>query len=198
MPGTIIGTVNEREGLRPAAAKESAFAERHAPMLLFLPIVSSAGRQMHRGALVGRRLRAVPAPGEEPARRQHRPGHRRQPLQRRQRGQARLQPVRVPVGLADAAGAVPAPVRPRLRPAEAGRGRLFCGFLWVFHEVIRARAQRWVAFGVVVVVGTTLAYLVHTDHLSASCRTCSPWPSRSGGSIGAGSRTSSTWPRGGS
>jgi hypothetical protein len=40
-----------------------------------------------------------------------------------------------------------------------------CGFLWVFHEIIRARMARWVAFGVIVSLGTTLAYLVHTDHL---------------------------------
>ena len=40
-----------------------------------------------------------------------------------------------------------------------------CGFLWVFHELIRARASRWIAFGVVAVMGTSLAYLVHTDHL---------------------------------
>lgn len=42
---------------------------------------------------------------------------------------------------------------------------LLCAFLWTFHEVLRARMSRWVAFGVVVSIGTTLAYLVHTDHL---------------------------------
>jgi hypothetical protein len=42
---------------------------------------------------------------------------------------------------------------------------MLCGFLWVFHELVRSRANRWVAFGVVASVGTTLAYLQHTDEL---------------------------------
>lgn len=42
---------------------------------------------------------------------------------------------------------------------------LLCGFLWVFHEILRTRLQRWMAFGVVASIGTTLAYLVHTDQL---------------------------------
>lgn len=42
---------------------------------------------------------------------------------------------------------------------------LFCGFLWWFHELIRVRAQRWVALGIIASMGTTVAYIVHTDHL---------------------------------
>jgi len=41
----------------------------------------------------------------------------------------------------------------------------FCGFLWVFHDLVRSRSNRWMAFGVVAAIGTTLAFLVHTDHL---------------------------------
>ena len=41
----------------------------------------------------------------------------------------------------------------------------FCGFLFVFHELIRRRASRWVALGVIASMGTTVAYIVHTDHL---------------------------------
>lgn len=41
----------------------------------------------------------------------------------------------------------------------------FCGFLFVFHELIRRRAPRWVALGVIASMGTTVAYIVHTDHL---------------------------------
>ncbi|MEO5899671.1 MAG: hypothetical protein ABIR68_06015 [Ilumatobacteraceae bacterium] len=44
-----------------------------------------------------------------------------------------------------------------------------CGFLAVFHAVVRRRtgegAGRWVALGVVATIGTTLAYLQHTDEL---------------------------------
>lgn len=36
-------------------------------------------------------------------------------------------------------------------------------FLWGFHAVIRRRMDRWVAFATVAFVGTTFAYLVHTD-----------------------------------
>lgn len=44
-----------------------------------------------------------------------------------------------------------------------------CGFLGVFHSVVRRRtgdgAGRWVALGIVAAIGTTLAYLQHTDEL---------------------------------
>ena len=33
---------------------------------------------------------------------------------------------------------------------------LFCGFLWCFHELIRVRAQRWVALAVIASMGTTV------------------------------------------
>lgn len=40
-----------------------------------------------------------------------------------------------------------------------------CGFLWVFHSLLQRRCSRWVAVGVVAAVGTTTAYLAHTDFL---------------------------------
>lgn len=40
-----------------------------------------------------------------------------------------------------------------------------CGFLWFFHELLRRRMPKWLAFGAVTAVGTTLAYLRHTDSL---------------------------------
>jgi hypothetical protein len=40
-----------------------------------------------------------------------------------------------------------------------------CGFLWFFHRVMRRRMSRWPALATVVSVGTTLAYLRHTDSL---------------------------------
>lgn len=40
-----------------------------------------------------------------------------------------------------------------------------CGFLWVFHSLLQRRCSRWVAIGVVAAVGTTTAYLAHTDFL---------------------------------
>jgi hypothetical protein len=44
-----------------------------------------------------------------------------------------------------------------------------CGFLAVFHSVVRRRtgdgAGRWVALGIVAAIGTTVAYLQHTDEL---------------------------------
>ena len=41
----------------------------------------------------------------------------------------------------------------------------FVVFLWGFHAVVRRRMHRWLAFATVASVGTTLAYLVHTDKL---------------------------------
>jgi hypothetical protein len=40
-----------------------------------------------------------------------------------------------------------------------------CGFLAFFHAIIRPRADRWLALGVVAATGSTLAYLQHTDGL---------------------------------
>jgi hypothetical protein len=40
-----------------------------------------------------------------------------------------------------------------------------CGFLWFFHELLRRRMPKWLAFGTVAAVGTTLTYLRHTDSL---------------------------------
>lgn len=40
-----------------------------------------------------------------------------------------------------------------------------CAFVWCFHEVVRRRMPKWPALGVVAAVGTTLAYLRHTDFL---------------------------------
>jgi len=40
-----------------------------------------------------------------------------------------------------------------------------CGFLWVFHALVRRRSSQWVALGVVAAVGTSTAYLAHTDFL---------------------------------
>ncbi|MCU1501856.1 MAG: Uncharacterized protein JWM12_1210, partial [Ilumatobacteraceae bacterium] len=44
-----------------------------------------------------------------------------------------------------------------------------CGFLAFFHAIVRRRtgdgAGRWLALGIVLAVGTTLAYLQHTDEL---------------------------------
>ena len=37
------------------------------------------------------------------------------------------------------------------------------GFLWGFHAVVRRRMSQWLAFATVASVGTTLAYLLHTD-----------------------------------
>ena len=71
----------------------------------------------------GRRLRPLPAPGPQHLRRRHGPGRRRQPLRRPQL-RLRLQPDRLPVGLPAPAVAVRQAVGPRLRPAEARRGRL--------------------------------------------------------------------------
>jgi len=39
------------------------------------------------------------------------------------------------------------------------------GFLWGFHAIVRRRMTRWLAFAAVAFVGTTLAYLAHTDQL---------------------------------
>jgi hypothetical protein len=39
------------------------------------------------------------------------------------------------------------------------------GFLWGFHAVVRRRMSQWLAFATVAAVGTTLAYLIHTDKL---------------------------------
>jgi len=39
------------------------------------------------------------------------------------------------------------------------------GFLWGFHAIVRRRMNRWPAFCTVAAVGTTLAYLIHTDKL---------------------------------
>jgi len=39
------------------------------------------------------------------------------------------------------------------------------GFLWGFHAIVRRRMTRWLAFATVAFVGTTLAYLVHTNQL---------------------------------
>ena len=39
------------------------------------------------------------------------------------------------------------------------------GFLWGFHAIVRRRMTRWLAFATVAFVGTTLAYLAHTDQL---------------------------------
>ncbi len=50
----------------------------------------------------------------------------------------------------------------RLKLVEVGS---LCIFLWFFHEVARRRMNRWAALGVVAVVGTSLAYLRHTDFL---------------------------------
>ena len=38
-------------------------------------------------------------------------------------------------------------------------------FLWGFHAIVRQRMTRWLAFATVAAVGTTMAYLVHTDSL---------------------------------
>ncbi len=39
------------------------------------------------------------------------------------------------------------------------------GFLWGFHGIVRQRMTRWLAFVTVASIGTTLAYLIHTDRL---------------------------------
>ncbi len=39
------------------------------------------------------------------------------------------------------------------------------GFLWGFHAVVRRRTSQWLAFATVAAVGSTLAYLIHTDML---------------------------------
>lgn len=39
------------------------------------------------------------------------------------------------------------------------------GFLWGFHQVVRHRMPKWAALGVVAVIGTSLAYVRHTDQL---------------------------------
>ncbi len=39
------------------------------------------------------------------------------------------------------------------------------GFLWGFHAVVRQRMTRWLALATVVFVGTSMAYLMHTDKL---------------------------------
>ena len=36
-------------------------------------------------------------------------------------------------------------------------------FLWGFHAIVQRRMARWLAFATVAAVGTTMAYLVHTD-----------------------------------
>lgn len=42
---------------------------------------------------------------------------------------------------------------------------LFCACLWMFHELVRRRSNRWVAIAAMASMGTTVAYIVHTDHL---------------------------------
>ncbi|MDO8364046.1 MAG: hypothetical protein Q7V88_14205 [Actinomycetota bacterium] len=58
----------------------------------------------------------------------------------------------------------------RLFGLDYGRLKLvevaaLCVFLWGFHQVLRRRMQQWLAFAVVASLGTTLAYLRHTDSL---------------------------------
>ncbi|MBI4935048.1 MAG: hypothetical protein HY828_14290 [Actinobacteria bacterium] len=158
--------MSEREGLRQLRRRILPFADRHAAMLLFLPIVWWMAIQTHRlghswgddFALYLRQARSlldgnvgqVIADNHFNVDNAAKPG---------------FSPYVYPWGW-------PMLLAPFVRLFGIDYARLklvevaaLCGFLWVFHEVIRARMPRWVAFGVVVSLGTTLAYLVHTDHL---------------------------------
>lgn len=158
--------VTEREGRGRWFDRPIEFAQRHAAMLLFLPIVAwLAAQQHHTGhswgddfALYVRQATSifdgnigqVVADNTFNVRNAAKPG---------------FSPYAYPWGW-------PVLLSPFVRLFGLDYSMLklvgvacLCGFLWVFHELIRARASRWIAFGVVAVMGTSLAYLVHTDHL---------------------------------
>jgi cytochrome b subunit of formate dehydrogenase len=158
--------VNEREGLRRLQQRAIPFAERHAAMLLFLPIVWwLAVQQHHLGhtwgddftlylrqakSLFDGNIGQVIADNHFNVNNAAKPG---------------FSPYVYPWGW-------PILLSPFVRLFGIDYARLklidvaaLCAFLWVFHEVIRKRATRWVAFGIVVCIGTTLAYLTHTDYL---------------------------------
>jgi hypothetical protein len=158
--------VNEHEGVRAARRRVLAFAERHGPMLLLLPIVWwLAVRLQYKGqswgddfALYVRQAKSLYEGniGQVIADNHYNVLAAAKPT---------FSPFVYPWGW-------PIILSPFLRIFGLDYAKLklvevalFAGFLWVFHELIRARANRWVAFGVVASLGTTLVYLQHTDQL---------------------------------
>lgn len=154
------------EGLRNGRDWGLAFAERHGPMLLLLPIVWWMAVQQHTighawgddFALYVRQAMSVfdgnigqvIADNTFNVRNAAEPG---------------FSPYVYPWGF-------PLLLSPFVRAFGLDYERLklievacLCGFLWVFHELVRRRSSRWIAFGVVAAIGTTSAYLLHTDHL---------------------------------
>jgi hypothetical protein len=158
--------VNEHEGVRTTRLRLLAFADRHGPMLLLLPIVCWLAVQMHYlghswgddFALYVRQARSI----FDGTMAQVVSDNRFNVLNA---ARPTFSPYAYPWGW-------PVILSPFIRAFGLDYSKLklvevamLGGFLWVFHEIIRARANRWIAFGVVASVGTTLAYLQHTDML---------------------------------
>jgi len=166
MRRTILSGVTEREGQPTAGQRLSAFVQWHGPMLLFLPIVWWMAVQQHTighswgddFALYVRQAKSlfdgnigqVIADNHFDVNNAAKPG---------------FSPYVYPWGW-------PLLLSPFVRAFGLDYAKLklvevacFCGFLWVFHDLVRRRSNRWMAFGVVAAIGTTLAFLVHTDHL---------------------------------
>ncbi len=166
MRGTIIATVMDHEGLRRVQRRMMPWVERNAAMLLFLPIVWWLAIQQHHlghswgddftlylrqaKSLLTGNIGQVIGDNQFNVSNAAKPG---------------FSPVAYPWGF-------PLLLAPfyRLFGLDYERLKLvevacMCGFLWMFHELMRVRLQRWIAFGIVVSLGTTLVYLAHTDQL---------------------------------
>lgn len=165
MPGTIISCVIAREGLLAARDKAVRFARRHGPTLavLFVVFVVCA-RQLHRGHAWGDDFALYVRQAQSTIN-----GNIGQVISDNHfvvdNSPTAFSPYVYP-------WVWPLILAPFIRLFGIDYMRLkfieivlFCGFLWIFHELIRARAQRWVALAVIASMGTTVAYIVHTDHL---------------------------------
>ena len=166
MRGTIISVVTEYEGQRSWRDRAVEGAQHHAAMLLFLPVVAWLALSVHRSghawgddfALYVRQAQSlfdgnvgkVIADNHFNVDNAANPG---------------FSPYVYPWGW-------PLLLSPFLRLFGLQYDRLkwvevacMCGFLFFFHELLRVRMHRWVAFATIISLGTTLAYLLHTDHL---------------------------------